>query len=54
MDLNLDRVRENARKANTGELLDRVTVDRDGMVPAAIELIEEELADRGSCVEHMR
>lgn len=47
MQLNLERVRENARSASTEELLDRVTVYRSGMEPAAIEIIETELDRRG-------
>ena len=36
------------RQAETTELLDRVTAYRNGMEPAAIELIEEELRRRGT------
>jgi hypothetical protein len=47
MKLDVDRVRANVAKASTTDLLDRVTVYRAGMEPAAIALIEEELAQRG-------
>ena len=45
--LDLDRVRDNAAKATTEDLLDRVTVYRSGMEPAALEVIEAELLRRG-------
>ena len=41
------RVRENVRKAETEDLLDRVTVYRAGMEPDALYVIEEELRQRG-------
>lgn len=41
------RIREESREATTENLLDRVTVYREEMEPAAIEVIEEELSDRG-------
>ena len=47
MDLDLSAVRENARRADTEELLDRVTVYRAGMDPAAVDAIRDELAARG-------
>jgi hypothetical protein len=47
MELNLERVRNNARHATTEDLLDRATVYRTGMEPAALEIIEEELLSRG-------
>jgi hypothetical protein len=47
MKLNLQRVRRKARNAATEDLLDRATVYRDGMEPAALEIIEEELRSRG-------
>ena len=43
----LNRVRQNAAKATTEDLLDRLTVYRAGMEPAAIEVIEAELDKRG-------
>lgn len=45
--LDLQAVAENARRAETTELLDRVTVYRDDMEPAAVDLIEGELSRRG-------
>ena len=45
--MELERIRENARKASTEDLLDRVTVFRAGMEPAALEIFEAELKDRG-------
>ena len=45
--LDLDRVRANVGKAATADLLERVTVYRDGMEPAALDLIETELRRRG-------
>jgi hypothetical protein len=47
MQLNLDRVRENAARATTEDLLDRVTVYRSGMEPEALDIIEAELHRRG-------
>ena len=41
------RVRENVGKADTEDLLDRVTVYRAGMEPDALYIIEEELRRRG-------
>jgi hypothetical protein len=56
--LDLRAVAENARRADTTELLDRVTVYRDDMEPAALDLIEGELArrgvERGAIREHDR
>jgi hypothetical protein len=45
--LDLDRLRDNVRRANTADLLDRVTVYRQGMEAEAIEIIEAELRSRG-------
>lgn len=45
--LDLRRVAEYIRKAETEELLDRVTVYREGMEPAALDLMEGELDRRG-------
>ena len=42
----LERVKENVRKATTEDLLDRVTVYRVGMEESALEVIEEELRAR--------
>jgi hypothetical protein len=47
MRLNLKRVAEYIRTAQTEELLDRVTVYRAGMEPAALDLMEGELDRRG-------
>jgi hypothetical protein len=47
MELNLDRVRSNVQKSSTEDLLDRITVYRDGMEAEAIAIIEEELLSRG-------
>src|SRR5262245_21154911 len=47
MDFNLKRVAEFIRGADTEELLDRVTVYREGMEPAALDLMEGELDRRG-------
>ena len=41
-----DRVRENARTADTEDLLDRITVYREGMETEALEIIEQELNRR--------
>ncbi len=42
-----DKTLANARRAETEELLDRVTAFREGMEPEAVEIIEAELARRG-------
>ncbi len=47
MDFQLKRVAEYIRRAPTEELLDRVTVYREGMEPAALDLMEGELDRRG-------
>ena len=47
MDLNLKRVAEFVRRADTEDLLDRVTVYRNGMEPAALDLMHGELDRRG-------
>ena len=47
MEFNLKRVAEFIRGADTEELLDRVTVYREGMEPAALDLMEGELDRRG-------
>lgn len=47
MRLDLDKVSANAREAETEDLLDRVTVYRDGMEPAALDILEAELRQRG-------
>ncbi|QJW94098.1 hypothetical protein [Frigoriglobus tundricola] len=50
MDYDLKRVAEYIRSAETEELLDRVTVYREGMEPAALDLMEGELDRRGVSV----
>jgi hypothetical protein len=47
MEFSLKRVAEFIRRADTEELLDRVTVYREGMEPAALDLMEGELDRRG-------
>jgi hypothetical protein len=47
MRFDLERVRANARRADTDDLLDRVTVYREGMEVEALDIIEEELRQRG-------
>ena len=47
MRLDLRKVAEFIRRADTEELLDRVTVYREGMEPAALDLMEGELDRRG-------
>jgi len=47
MRLDLRKIAEFIRRANTEELLDRVTVYREGMEPAALDLMEGELDRRG-------
>lgn len=47
MELDLKKVAEFIRRAESEDLLDRVTVYRDGMEPAAVDLMEGELARRG-------
>ena len=47
LEFNATKVRVNVRKATTADLLDRVTAYRSGMEPEAIEIIEQELRDRG-------
>ncbi|MBY0230323.1 MAG: hypothetical protein K2W96_13650 [Gemmataceae bacterium] len=47
MRLDLKRVRENAQRSATEDLLDRVTVYRQEMEPEAVLVIEDELERRG-------
>jgi len=42
-----DRVTRNAQEASSEDLLDRITVYRDGMELKAVEIIEAELQNRG-------
>jgi hypothetical protein len=53
VELNLDRVRQNVKKSSTEDLLDRATVYRDEMEPAALAIIDRELAERGVTVEEV-
>lgn len=53
MELDLRKVASYMRRAETEELLDRVTVYRDEMEPAAVDLIEGELARRGLTAEEI-
>jgi hypothetical protein len=53
MQFNLDRVRENARKADTEDLLDRLTVYRAGMEPEALPVLEQELRSRGVSLDEI-
>jgi hypothetical protein len=45
--LDLEKVKANVARATTEDLLDRATVYRAGMEPAALEAIETELHRRG-------
>jgi hypothetical protein len=47
LDLDLERVRANVRRATTEDLLDRATVYRGGMEAEALEIIDAELRQRG-------
>ena len=47
MTINHERVRDNAHKADTEDLLDRLTIYRARMEPEALEIIEAELRSRG-------
>lgn len=47
MELDIQAVRENVRKAATEDLLDRATVYRAGMEPEALAVILAELEARG-------
>ena len=47
MKFDSQNVRENARKASTDDLLDRVTVYRHGMEAEALAVFEAELRERG-------
>jgi hypothetical protein len=53
MRFDLHTVARNIRKAGTEELLDRVTIFRTEMEPAAIDLIEGELDSRGITPEQI-
>jgi hypothetical protein len=45
--LDLEKVRANVKNADTEDLLDRATIYRAGMEPAALEIIDAELRSRG-------
>jgi tRNA 2-selenouridine synthase SelU len=47
MNLDVERVRENAARSSTEDLICRVTVFRAGMEPEALVVIEDELERRG-------
>src|SRR5262245_24017109 len=47
MEFDLKRVRANVQNATTEDLLDRATVHRTGLEPAALPVILEELRARG-------
>jgi len=51
--LDRDKVLLNARSATDEDLLDRVTVYRDGMEPAAVAIFEAELRRRGVSSERI-
>jgi hypothetical protein len=51
MQFNLQRVQENVRAASTLDLLDRATIYRAGLEPAAVPVILEELRTRGVSAE---
>ena len=51
MEFDLKRVRANVRNASTEDLLDRATVYRAGLEPAALPVILEELRSRGVTAE---
>jgi len=47
MNFDAGKVRANVRRASTEDLLDRVTVYREGMEEEALAIIEAELQERG-------
>jgi hypothetical protein len=53
MEFDIHAVARNIRRATTLDLLDRVTVYRNGMEPAAVDLMENELARRGVSPEEI-
>jgi hypothetical protein len=44
---NVEKLRSDVQRAETPDLLDRITAYRAGMEPEAVELIEDELRRRG-------
>jgi hypothetical protein len=53
MSLDLKKVAAFIRTASTEDLMDRVTVYREGMEPAAVDLMENELWRRGLTPEEV-
>lgn len=53
MQFDAQKVLVNVRRAETEDLLDRMTAYRAGMESAALELIEDELASRGVTAEQI-
>jgi hypothetical protein len=53
LDFDVERVLANVRHAETPDLLNRITVFREGMEPKAIQFIETELTDRGVTPEEI-
>src|SRR5205085_9528442 len=53
MQFDADKVRANAHRASTEDLLDRVTVYRQGMEPDALPILERELRSRGVSVDQI-
>ena len=47
MEWNEAKLQENIRRADTDDLLDRITAYRAGLEPEAIDMIEQELRRRG-------
>jgi len=54
MTIDHEQVRENVRRADTEDLLDRLTVFQAGMEQEALGLIEAELLARGVTTEQIR
>ena len=54
MKFDRQKVELNVRAAADDDLLDRMTVYRDGLEPEAIEIIAEELRSRGISWEHLQ
>jgi hypothetical protein len=54
MFFDLERVKKNVREATTEDLLDRATVYRAGMEAQALDVIDEELRERGVTQDKIR
>ena len=54
MNADAQRIRMNAKNAELEDLLDRVTVYRQGMEPEAVAILEDELHARGVSWEHIQ